>query len=220
MIRCKSVFRQLQIMKGLVKYPSIKFDTNYNNESECGSDKLFLYSKHGSIDRMAESPNKLRIKQNSQEVDGIPGRPNPQTKHKNMTNYVWDVLGIFMVITVPLSVQAGFFDDLFTGKYFIQEQSAVVIMNSATEVPLLSALQNPDPLGARGGAELIIDNGALVSSGPIGEDEIAVENTYGNEISVYTVREGDDISRIAAMFDVSPNTIRWANDCSLLFFYK
>ncbi len=33
-----------------------------------------------------------------------------------------------------------------------------------------------------------------------------------DQISVYVVREGDTLSSIAAMFDVSENTIRWANN--------
>lgn len=63
---------------------------------------------------------------------------------------------------------------------------------------------------ARGGAELLVDNGALVATGPIGGSEFAEKGS--GEIRVYTVREGDTLSRVAEMFGVTTNTILWAND--------
>lgn len=73
-------------------------------------------------------------------------------------------------------------------------------------------MQHPDPMGARGGAEVLVDEDALVSTGPVGEDVIAEHRTYTGEIRVYTVREGDSLSQIAEMFNVTTNTIMWAND--------
>ena len=34
----------------------------------------------------------------------------------------------------------------------------------------------------------------------------------GDQISIYVVREGDNLSQIASMFNVSVNTIIWSND--------
>lgn len=48
---------------------------------------------------------------------------------------------------------------------------------------------------------------ALGVSGSMGEDGASPE-----DISVYVVRKGDAISQIAQMFNVSTNTILWAND--------
>ena len=42
--------------------------------------------------------------------------------------------------------------------------------------------------------------------------ETETGNSYSDQISVYVVRKGDSISQIAEMFDVSVNTILWAND--------
>jgi murein DD-endopeptidase MepM/ murein hydrolase activator NlpD len=58
---------------------------------------------------------------------------------------------------------------------------------------------------------VVVDENALVSSGPVGADEIAEGNNNG-EIRVYTVRVGDSLSEVAEMFGVTANTIRWAND--------
>ncbi len=43
-------------------------------------------------------------------------------------------------------------------------------------------------------------------------DDKAKINNSNDQISVYVVHEGDTLSQIAKMFDVSPNTILWAND--------
>ena len=119
---------------------------------------------------------------------------------------------VLLIILIPLSVHAGFFSDWFSPAESAVTEPTVVVMNGPVDVPLLAALQNPDPLAAQGGAELIVDEGALVSTGPIGEDEIAIQSANSGEISVYTVREGDSLSQIAEMFDVTTNTIMWAND--------
>ena len=83
---------------------------------------------------------------------------------------------------------------------------------SPIDTPVLSAVQNPNPQGFRGGAEVWVSEDALVSSGPVGADVIAATKTASGEISVYTVRADDTISQIAEMYGVTVNTIMWAND--------
>lgn len=84
--------------------------------------------------------------------------------------------------------------------------------NSPQNTPLLSATRNPDPQKAIGGGDILYEDGVLVSTGPISKDEIAASPMNKGEISVYTVDEGDALSYIAQMYDVSVNTIIWAND--------
>ncbi len=76
---------------------------------------------------------------------------------------------------------------------------------------LLSAGLNPDAQ-AIGGGEVYVEEGALISTGPVGEDEIATSPYHNGEISIYIVQEGDTVSQIAEMYGVTGNTIRWAND--------
>jgi murein DD-endopeptidase MepM/ murein hydrolase activator NlpD len=118
----------------------------------------------------------------------------------------------FLVIILPLSVHAGFFSDLFGTEVEAEDSSTPPAMVSAVDVALLTSALNPDPKGARGGAELVVEGDALVSTGPIGEDEIAEQGTPSGEIRVYTVRDGDTLSQVAEMFNVTTNTIMWAND--------
>lgn len=82
----------------------------------------------------------------------------------------------------------------------------------AIDTPLLTAIQNPSSQGARGGAEIVVEENSLVSTGPVGEDEIAEFKNTSGEIRVYTVRPGDSLSEVADMFGVTTNTIMWAND--------
>jgi LysM repeat protein len=107
-------------------------------------------------------------------------------------------------------VQAG----IFTGWFFDPEVTVATTTDFVDPlmVTMLTAQQNPSLLNGRGGADLLVEDNALVSTGPIGEDEIAIERSNSGEIRVYTVRPGDSLSQIAEMFDVTSNTILWAND--------
>lgn len=80
----------------------------------------------------------------------------------------------------------------------------------ATDMPLLSANNNPAAEQARGGGDIVVQDNTLVASGIVGENDISPMGT--NEIRVYTVREGDSLSQVAEMFGVTTNTILWAND--------
>lgn len=58
----------------------------------------------------------------------------------------------------------------------------------------------------------IVDQSAIAPvDGPAGTDPSAHKPT-SDQISIYVVREGDTLSQIADMFDVSVNTIKWGNN--------
>lgn len=84
---------------------------------------------------------------------------------------------------------------------------------NAQSVQLLRPTASIDPLASRGGGDIMVDeDGVLVpSAGTAGfAEEGAISNN--GEISVYIVRDGDNLSQIAEMFGVSANTILWANN--------
>jgi len=77
---------------------------------------------------------------------------------------------------------------------------------------LLSASLSPN-MDIGGGDITVVDESSLLSqSGPVnnGEEHFA----SSDQISVYVVRDGDSLSQIAKMFNVSVNTIIWGNDLS------
>jgi LysM repeat protein len=116
-----------------------------------------------------------------------------------------------LVVAIPFSVHAGIFPDVFASEETLAIPAEASASGSPLDVILLAAEQNPDPLGGRGSAEIVVSDNALVASGPIDEEQIATQST-NDEISVYTVREGDSLSQVAQMFGVTSNTILWAND--------
>lgn len=87
--------------------------------------------------------------------------------------------------------------------------------NSQT-MTLLAAAVNFDPNPAKGGGDITTDGDALLPAvGPAGSlADVSQARPTSDQISIYIVREGDTLSKIAQMFGVSINTIRWANDIS------
>ncbi len=117
-----------------------------------------------------------------------------------------------LVITIPFSVQAGLFSDIFKQASSTAPVVEAAKMDGPSDVSLLSAITNPDPQGGKTVSDVVVDENTLVSSGPVSEDEMAAQNAGNDEISVYTVRPGDSLSQIAHMFGVTSNTILWANN--------
>ncbi len=123
-----------------------------------------------------------------------------------------EYVAVLLIIIIPISVQAGIFGNNQNDASNVNTIEDIQMSSSPIDIPVLSAEQNPNPQGARGGAELLVNEGALVSYGPVGADVIASTKALSGEISVYTVRKNDTLSHIAEMYGVTANTILWAND--------
>lgn len=129
-----------------------------------------------------------------------------------------------MLISVSIALLFGFFNVQFAhagwlsflDKVFQKQettQSAAVI--NVQTIPLLDAPTNENLLAGIGGGEInIVENVALSPViGPLGSlADVLVEQKKSDQISIYVVREKDTLSQIAKLFDVSVNTIIWAND--------
>lgn len=96
------------------------------------------------------------------------------------------------------------------------EEVPVDGLNSQNAGALDASMVNLFAKGIGGGDIEIVEESALIADiGPEGTGADIVERRRNaDEISVYVVKEGDTLSQIAEMFDVSANTIRWANDFS------
>ena len=163
-------------------------------------------------------PNKQPIKPTIKDTDDNSGISNHQSTYigKSLSSrlkFLSEFIFLLLVVALPISVQAGFFSKFFSNNNEASPKE-VTVSQSAIDIPLLTALQNPNPMGARGGADVVVDNNVLVSTGPVGADIIAEQKSNSGEIRVYTVREGDSLSKVAEMFSVTTNTIMWANDLS------
>ena len=125
---------------------------------------------------------------------------------------ILEYVAVLLVIVIPISVHAGLLKKQHDLEVQVTNEEVAPTLHSAIDIPVLSALQNPDPIGGRGGAEVLVNEGTLVSSGPISENDMVSGKASTGEISVYTVRSGDTLSHIAEMYGVTANTILWAND--------
>jgi murein DD-endopeptidase MepM/ murein hydrolase activator NlpD len=86
-------------------------------------------------------------------------------------------------------------------------------VNSQT-MSLLAPATNIDPRPATGGGDINVVAGSalLAQEGPSGTAADIESQPKNQQISVYIVRDGDTLSGIAQMFDVTVNTILGAND--------
>ncbi len=130
-------------------------------------------------------------------------------KHLN-TNAFSSLVVAIAIFSYPALANAGFLS-IFSDT---AEASDVGGNENSQTITLLEAIP-ADPTLDQGGANiLIIDDSALMpETGPLGT--AADIETYipdSDEITTYIVRQGDTLSQIAEMYDVSVNTILWAND--------
>jgi murein DD-endopeptidase MepM/ murein hydrolase activator NlpD len=131
--------------------------------------------------------------------------------------FALEAIPLSLVILTPMFAQAGVLASLASAldSAVTVTYAAAPTVENAQDVPLLRAALHTDPNPAKGGGDVIIEEGALVPDGALSDGGSMVSTkTPGGEISLYTVREGDTLSQIAAMFDVSKNTILWANGIS------
>lgn len=85
-------------------------------------------------------------------------------------------------------------------------------LNNSQNIPLLESFLSYDIGNSKGGGDIIIvnNNSLLPELGMMGNTADIDDNN--GQISVYEVREGDNLSQIAKMFNVSVNTIIWSNN--------
>jgi murein DD-endopeptidase MepM/ murein hydrolase activator NlpD len=136
------------------------------------------------------------------------------------------VCSFFMVFSIifgaPTLANASFFSDLtslFLGTEVVAEETTVpdggVVKNSQT-IALFESSINPDLKNTDETEDLIIvqDDSFIYTEGSLGSDVKFEKSPISDQIRIYTVENGDTLSGIAELFDVSINTIRWENKIS------
>lgn len=128
------------------------------------------------------------------------------------------VIVVLPIISVPEYTHAGVFSFVTSilGSSAKQTDTTDVGGSGANSqtMALLQAPINANPTPTTTIATVsIVDNSALETAQGIGGTAKEVQEKHSNDkISVYTVHNGDTLGEIASMFNVSPNTILWAND--------
>jgi len=122
---------------------------------------------------------------------------------------------ISLPVLSPETVHAGLFS-IFGGlndQASAKVAEAVVVPNSQNMALLKAAVNlDPNPNKPLALVPRASGNALLADIGPSGSISDIEESTQNTEISIYIVRSGDTLSQIASMFDVTVNTIVWAND--------
>jgi murein DD-endopeptidase MepM/ murein hydrolase activator NlpD len=114
----------------------------------------------------------------------------------------------------PSVTHAGVFSyiaDMFSGQE-VSAESETFIESNSQNMPLLEAAITSDVSMKLASDITVVGEEALLPE--VGPSTQAPEtfDTSSGQISVYVVRSGDTFAGIAEMFDVSVNTILWAND--------
>lgn len=130
------------------------------------------------------------------------------------------ILCAFLIITLSYTKAAAFpFISFSILNNISPSQNAsedAFLIDNSQNIAVLEPANHIDPNPAKGGGDInIVEGKALYAENSL--SGVAVDiNKPGNtgRISVYEVRSGDTLTQIADMFDVSVNTIRWANDFS------
>jgi len=125
----------------------------------------------------------------------------------------------FFIIILPLFYPQtanaslfSFISDMATDKASAKTFDIQDAPNSQNMTVLKAALNsNPHPNIPNEQRISASENIFLAEIGPSGTIS-DIENPINTQISIYIVRSGDTLSEIANMFDVSVNTIVWAND--------
>jgi murein DD-endopeptidase MepM/ murein hydrolase activator NlpD len=124
-------------------------------------------------------------------------------------------VGVLLVISTPSTASAGVFSII--NDFFSKNDTEQVGPNNSQTLHILQAVTGPVGQNLpRGGGDITVVGGvALLSdTGPSGTQVEVDENPVpvSGQVSTYTVREGDTLSSIAKMFDVSVGTVLSAND--------
>jgi len=125
------------------------------------------------------------------------------------------VIALSLIFSPFLIVNAGF---LSIGALSVPAVSGEFLsvgkdnVNSQT-VTLLQAAVNIDPNPNVGGGDItVVDKKALLAETGVSGSLVEINEKKSDQINIYEVRVGDTLSQIAEMFDVTVNTIRWANE--------
>ena len=121
-------------------------------------------------------------------------------------------LPVFAFILIPAVSHAGFWSNLFGGQdVSAQVETPTESSSSAVYEPVAPA-NNIDPT-PKVAVDVPVDGqeALLPEVGPSTIAPDAIDNSSGQS-TIYVVRKGDTFSSIAKMFNVSVNTVLWAND--------
>lgn len=96
----------------------------------------------------------------------------------------------------------------------LSDNSQTIALLQPNTSPLLlpDSSNSADGVDPNSDVNISSDNALLPSAGPMSTSGSDSDGNPLDDISIYVVRQGDTLSEISQMFNVSTNTILWAND--------
>lgn len=168
---------------------------------------------------------KLRIIIKPKAILTTPRDPDQKKRYFSIKigryNYLGSTLNLrraalfFAILLLPISVYAGPVGDFFSSIFKSSDGENLLSDKNIQNMTLLVANVTPF-INNQSLHSPTVESNALVSdAGPLGTNILsAMHKLTSDQISIYVVREGDTLSQIAEMFNVTVNTIKWGNDLS------
>lgn len=122
---------------------------------------------------------------------------------------------MILPIVFPGTVHASllsFLGSLGGNTVSAQETAVADVSYNSQTLPILAPASNIDPIATSTDDLAIADETLVPSVGPSGSIADINSLPSSTAISTYVVQPGDTLSEIAVLFDVSVNTVVWANN--------
>jgi murein DD-endopeptidase MepM/ murein hydrolase activator NlpD len=118
---------------------------------------------------------------------------------------------LLLSFSIPQTTNAGIFSKIFSSD---AKADTIASDNNSQTAPVLEAQINPNGINGKTQEKISMgENNVLVGEvGSLGTALDVEDYPAEDEISVYTTKNGDTLAKIAKMYNVSVNTIVWAND--------
>ncbi len=140
----------------------------------------------------------------SENIDKGKNRASLANKNRTMSLFFAFVLCAALPMNAVASVLSIFVSQSEASEYYFDNSQNMAILDPETVIE-----ESKESIAQ----DFSVEGGALVPEvGPLGTTLDIIDLPSIDEITTYTVRDGDSISEIAEMFGVSSNTILWAND--------
>lgn len=130
-------------------------------------------------------------------------------------------IALSFIAGTPLMANAGFFSDLTATVFGGEVQADEVVNSSDNNLQNMDILETnssvPDIKNADVSEEDLMigwDGSYIESDGSLNSGVPLEKSSLSDQISIYTVKEGDTLSEVADLVGVSVNTIRWENNIS------
>jgi LysM repeat protein len=161
-----------------------------------------------------------------------------RNSHGKLVSFIKPQYKIFSSVLIPslllgsffvpyYKVEASFFSDLFSNDASASTNiTSEISETNSQNIGLLEANvssatvmedkkdknSKDEKIDEKKEVSILSENALLPATGPAGVSDGTDGDIFSDQMSVYVVRKDDSIGKIAEMFDVSVNTIRWAND--------